>query len=35
MPINDCDLGVAVLVRYPDLVNLYGYTVGQDTQIGP
>jgi acetyltransferase-like isoleucine patch superfamily enzyme len=36
MPISrDTQLGAGVLIRHPDLVNLYGCTVGAGTQIGP
>jgi len=36
MPIaSDVKLGKDVVVRYPELVNLYGCEVGEGTQIGP
>jgi UDP-2-acetamido-3-amino-2,3-dideoxy-glucuronate N-acetyltransferase len=35
MPIANAQLGPRVAIRYPDLVNIYGCKIGQDTQIGP
>lgn len=36
MPIaRDVVLAVGAKVTYPDLVNLYGCTIGEDTRIGP
>jgi acetyltransferase-like isoleucine patch superfamily enzyme len=36
MPIApDVTLGARVLVTYPDLVNLYGCAIGDDTRVGP
>lgn len=35
MPIDDVRRGDDVVIRYPDLVNLYGCTIGQGTRIGP
>ncbi len=35
MPINACDMAEDVLVRYPDLVNLYRCKIGAGSQIGP
>src|SRR5688572_5638925 len=36
MPISDSvALGENVRIFHPDLVNLYGCVVGEDTQIGP
>lgn len=35
MPIsNDVSLGQGVTIRHPDLVNLYGCTIGAETRIG-
>lgn len=34
MPITDAKLGANVAIRQPDLVNLYGCTIGDDTRIG-
>jgi len=35
MPIaSDVRLGHGVVIRHPDLVNLYGCTIGQDSKIG-
>jgi UDP-2-acetamido-3-amino-2,3-dideoxy-glucuronate N-acetyltransferase len=35
MPINNVRRGDDVVIKYPDLVNLYGCTIGQGTRIGP
>ena len=36
MPIaNDVTLGSAVRIYYPDLVNIYGCSIGDETTIGP
>lgn len=35
MPIIDVDFGDDVVVSHPDLVNLYGCTIGSGTRIGP
>lgn len=36
MPISpNVQLGAGVLIRHPDLVNLYGCSIGAGTQIGP
>ena len=36
MPIaKDVRLGEKVLIHYPELVNLYGCEVGDETKIGP
>ena len=36
MPIaDDVQLGRDVIIRYPDLVNLYGCTIGDGSAIGP
>ncbi|MDC1213947.1 N-acetyltransferase [Rhodospirillales bacterium] len=35
MPLKDVQLGVDVLIFQPDLVNLYGCFVGDETRIGP
>ncbi len=35
MPINNVLLGEDVVITYPDLVNLYGCTIGPGTRIGP
>jgi UDP-2-acetamido-3-amino-2,3-dideoxy-glucuronate N-acetyltransferase len=34
MPINNANLGQNVRIFHPDLVNLYGCTIGEDTKIG-
>jgi acetyltransferase-like isoleucine patch superfamily enzyme len=31
----DVELGVRVQIRHPDLVNIYGCRIGDDTRIGP
>ena len=35
MPINACAIADDVLIRYPDLVNLYQCCIGEGSQIGP
>jgi acetyltransferase-like isoleucine patch superfamily enzyme len=35
MPINDTMLGLDVVITNPDLVNLYGCSIGAGTRIGP
>lgn len=35
MPITNVQLGNGVLVTHPDLVNLYGCSIGDGTKIGP
>lgn len=36
MPIaNNVQLGTGARITYPDLVNLYGCTIGDDSRIGP
>jgi UDP-2-acetamido-3-amino-2,3-dideoxy-glucuronate N-acetyltransferase len=36
MPIaNNVKLGSGVVIHYPELVNLYGCTIGNETMIGP
>jgi UDP-2-acetamido-3-amino-2,3-dideoxy-glucuronate N-acetyltransferase len=36
MPVaKSVTLGSGVVIRHPDLVNLYGCTIGDDTNIGP
>lgn len=35
MPLKDVQLGTDVLIFQPDLVNLYGCYVGDETRIGP
>ncbi len=36
MPIaDDVRLGERVAIAHPDLINLYGCTIGDDTSIGP
>jgi acetyltransferase-like isoleucine patch superfamily enzyme len=34
MPLNNVTLGADVKIFHPDLVNLYGCTIGDDTKIG-
>lgn len=34
MPVNNAQLGPGVKIFHPELVNLYGCTVGADTKIG-
>jgi UDP-2-acetamido-3-amino-2,3-dideoxy-glucuronate N-acetyltransferase len=35
MPTNNVLLGEDVVITYPDLVNLYGCTIGAGTRVGP
>ena len=35
MPLVNVQLGLRVSIRYPDLVNIYGCKIGNETQIGP
>jgi UDP-2-acetamido-3-amino-2,3-dideoxy-glucuronate N-acetyltransferase len=35
MPITNTELGDGVLVTHPDLVNIYGCTIGAGTKVGP
>ena len=35
MPVRDAELGSDVLIRYPDLVNIYGCTIGAGSSVGP
>src|SRR5262245_1787519 len=35
MPIKDTDQGPDVVITHPDLVNLYGCSIGAGTRIGP
>lgn len=35
MPINSCNISDEARIAYPDLVNLYGCTIGSDTRVGP
>ena len=36
MPINNnCSIAESAVIRYPDLVNLYGCTIGGMTSVGP
>ncbi len=35
MPVNNCALAAGVVITHPELVNLYGCTVGDGTRIGP
>jgi acetyltransferase-like isoleucine patch superfamily enzyme len=35
MPIKNCKLGKNVKIPYPDLVNLYGCQIGNNSFIGP
>ena len=35
MPIKSCSMSDDVGIAYPDLVNLYGCTIGTGTRIGP
>jgi acetyltransferase-like isoleucine patch superfamily enzyme len=34
MPIRDVDLAESAMIFYPDLVNLYGCTIGAETRVG-
>lgn len=35
MPVNDVTMGEGVRIFYPDLVNVYGCTLGDETTVGP
>jgi len=35
MPVNNAALGSGVTILYPDLVNIYGCSIGAGTRIGP
>lgn len=35
MPVDSCRLSEGVVIRYPELVNIYGCGIGEGTQIGP
>lgn len=35
MPVNDVQMGENVRIFHPDLVNVYGCAIGDDTTIGP
>ena len=35
MPVNNVRLGAGVAIQHPDLVNLYGCKIGDQTKIGP
>ena len=36
MPINkNCNIASSAVIRYPDLVNLYGCVIGEMTSVGP
>jgi acetyltransferase-like isoleucine patch superfamily enzyme len=35
LPINSCDIADDVVVTHPDLVNLYGCTIGAGSRVGP
>lgn len=35
MPTRNCDLAADVVLTHPDLVNLYGCTLGEGTRVGP
>ena len=35
MPITNCSIPESVVVTHPELVNLYGCTIGADTRVGP
>ena len=35
MPITNVQLGQNVEISLPDLVNLYGCTIGDETKVGP
>jgi acetyltransferase-like isoleucine patch superfamily enzyme len=35
MPIIDCNIHPTAKIPYPDLVNLYGATVGENSFVGP
>jgi acetyltransferase-like isoleucine patch superfamily enzyme len=35
MPVNNVQLGRGTLISHPDLVNIYGCRIGDETRIGP
>jgi UDP-2-acetamido-3-amino-2,3-dideoxy-glucuronate N-acetyltransferase len=35
MPIKNVSQGAGVVILYPDLVNLYGCSIGEETRVGP
>ncbi len=35
MPVKSCAIAEDVLITYPELVNLYGCTLGEGTRVGP
>lgn len=35
MPVTDCHIDPSAKIRYPELVNIYGCTIGAQTQVGP
>lgn len=35
MPVNNANLGQGVTILYPDLVNIYGCSIGAGTRVGP
>lgn len=35
MPVNNVNLDPGVTILYPDLVNIYGCTIGEGTRVGP
>lgn len=35
MPVNNASLGQGVTILYPDLVNIYGCSIGAGTRVGP
>jgi acetyltransferase-like isoleucine patch superfamily enzyme len=35
MPINNVKQGKGVIITHPDLVNIYGCSIGDDSRIGP
>lgn len=35
MPVNNATLGRGVTILYPDLVNIYGCSIGAGTRVGP
>lgn len=35
MPVSNCEMAEGVVITYPDLVNLYGCSLGPDSRVGP
>lgn len=35
MPIHNADIAPSAVIRYPELVNIYGCSIGAETQVGP